>query len=627
MTKKAQTRKNEFRELSPRRKRLFTLLIVLFPFLMLSALEIGLRVAEYGGDLNLVVTKNIRGKEFSSINRDVAKRYFAHAGTTIPEPHDETFELVKQPNTKRIFCIGESTMEGFPYEYHATPPGFLGDRLRALLPQYNIEVINVGLSAVGSYVVLDFMKELMAYQPDLFVVYVGHNEFYGAYGVGSAITIAGAQWMTRATLSLLKYKTFLLLRDGYANVRSLSPSNNPAGSLMQQMAATQTIPYGSPLYNQARDIYKENLQRIIAEARSHAVPILFSTLVSNEKDQAPFVSDAFNADSLFALGKKLYDERKYDDAHTAFIRAKDYDALRFRMAEEFQDLLVSVCREQSVPVARTDSLFIAHSPHGSCGEELFLEHLHPNVNGYFLMAKSFANAMRNHGLAFARSDWREESSIADSTLMEISTVGEFDRTVGKLKTDFLKRRWPFNKGAVNHKFDAANPIESFVFKYLQKEIIWSDARYMLADYYAKNKRFDLARKECRAVSKVIPFHYNPLLRIADYYRMEGKRDEAKAAYKRCLAVEENPYAHVKLGLALLEEENAAEAASELEAALTSNESFSDPFSTEASSGARYLLGVAYAKMGRIQEAKDQLNRALAINPNNQDAKEVLKQLP
>jgi tetratricopeptide (TPR) repeat protein len=613
--------------LSPQRQRLFTTLILSFPFLIFAILEIGLRAGNYGGDLNLVLRKNVRDTQLYQINRAVAKRYFAQAGTTVPEPHDETFELVKQPNTKRIFCIGESTMEGFPYEFHATAPGFLRDRLKAMLPKYNVEVINVGLSAVGSYVVLDFMQELLDYEPDLFIVYVGHNEFYGAYGVGSTISIAGGQWLTRATLTLLKFRTFLLLRDAYSKILSLfaSKETQPVGNMMQQMAASQTIPFGSPLYLEAREIYNSNLQRLISEAKSHNVPIMFSTLVSNWKDQPPFINDALNADSAFAEGKKYYGQGNFVEARIAFLRAKDYDALRFRMTEEFQELLVNLCAQHDVPLARTDSAFLTNSPHGISGNELFLEHLHPNITGYFFMAKAFADAIKKNRLLAAESDWNP--APADSVLTETSTVGEFDWALGKIKTDLLKRRWPFNKGAVNFEFSAANPIESLVFKYVKKEVAWSDARYLLAEHYAKNGQYHLARKECLAVSRVIPHHYNPLLRVADYYRLEGKREEARAAYKHCLAVEENPYGHVRLGLLFLEEEKVSEAATELQSALTINETFDDPLRAEGVSGARYLLGVAYAKMGRLQEAKNELNRALAINPNNEEAKEVLKQLP
>jgi tetratricopeptide (TPR) repeat protein len=658
-------------ELSPKRRRAFMLTVLLFPFLLLGIIEIGLRSVHYGGELDLVIRRTIGKKECYSINRSVARRYFAQAGTTIPEPADDTFEIQKRKNTKRIFCLGESTMAGFPYEFHATAPGFLRDRLQYLLPQFNIEVINVGLSAVGSFVVLDFMHELMDYEPDLFIVYVGHNEFYGAYGLGSTVAIKGGPWMTRLTLSLLKFKTFLLLRDVYAEIlKWFSTSSRQAtGSMMQQMAANRTIPLNSPLYAEAKEIYEENLMRVITTAQQQNVPLILSTLVSNLKDQAPLVAafdeqtsetqraewqrlltegdsamsqqrisdavakfqsasriDTVNALAFYKLGKALLSLQNFTEAERAFTRAKDNDALRFRATEEFQNILLSTCEQFKVPVARVDSAFAANSPHGIVGEELILEHLHPNIEGYFLMAMVFTDATRREGLLAGRSDWQIDGQKSDSLLMEISTVSEFDRTFGRLKVEFLKRRWPFNTGPTNYEFIAANTIESIAFRYVQQKIGWSDARYVMAEFYANNKQFDLARKECLAVSKVIPFSYNPLLRVADYYRMEGKRKESKRAYKRCIAAEDNPYAHIKLGLTYLEDEVPGDAAKEFESAFSLNEGFGEPLSPEAASAARYLYGVAFAKMGRISDAKTQLQHALAINPNNADAKDVLVQL-
>ncbi len=668
--KKEQERSRQA-ELSPQRKRLFLIVTFILPFLILGLLEIGLRITDYGGNLDLVVKRKLGTRESYSINRSVANRYFAQAGTTIPEPMDDTFELKKQKHTKRIFCLGESTMAGFPYEFHATAPGFLRDRLQTLLPQYNIEVINVGLSAVGSFVVLDFMKELMDYEPDLFIVYIGHNEFYGAYGVGSTVAIKGGPWMTRMTLSLLKFKTFLVLRDAYASVLKWFSSSNgkPTGSMMGQMAANKTILFNSPLYNEAREIYKDNITRLIETAQTRNIPILFSTLVSNWKDQAPFVNvfeeatteaqksewhrltadgdsafshqqtseaaakydaacklDTLNASVFYRLGRALYSLQQLDKAKQVLIRAKDLDALRFRATEEFQNVLINTCNSFNVPLARVDSAYIASSPHGIVGGELILEHLHPNVDGYFLMAKVFADAMRSQNFIAQQNEWRTDLAKSDSALMESSTVSEFDRTVGKLKVEFLKRRWPFNLGTTNFEFVAANSIESIAFRYVQQKIAWSDARYMLAEFYANNKQFDLARKECLAVSKVISFSYNPLLRVADYYHMEGKREEAKEAYKHCIAVEDNPYAHIKLGLTLLEDEQAAQAAEELETAFRANAEFGEKLSIEGSSAARYLLAVAYAKMGKISAAKDQVQLSLSINPNNADAKDLMQQI-
>ncbi len=645
---------------------------MLFPFLLLALLEISLRVVQYGGDLRLVIQRRVGDKTFFSINRSVARRYFAHAGTIIPEPADDVFEIVKGKNTKRIFCLGESTMAGFPYEFNTTAPGFLRDRLQTLLPQYNVEVINVGLSAVGSFVVLDFIKELVDYEPDLFVLYVGHNEFYGAYGAGSRIAMAGSTTLTRLTLDLMRFRTFLLLRDAVSAVRRLaSPPSVPTAdaTLMGQMVGEPTIAYGSPLYDQARATYRENLERIIGAAQQRGIPIIVSTLVSNLKDHPPFESvfgessdeaaraqwrrlvdgadtlalmgnfaaaadryrealalDSSNAEGFYKLGRILYDLRNYSEARNAFLRAKDLDALRFRMTEEFQDDLLRLCAERGVVVARVDSAFAANSPNGIPGNELILEHLHPNINGYFLMAKTWCSTIVENGLLVPRSEWRLDRDLPDAEYMRLSTASAFDSTVGRLKIALLMRKWPFQKIEQPFAFTPTNPVEEMAYRYVQGRIAWSDARYALAEAYAAAGEFDRARNECMAVSKVIPFSYNPLLRIADYYAREGRMAEAKAAYRHCLNVEDNPFARMKLGWRYLEEEKPDSALEHLQLAFAVNDRFYDKLTLQGQASGRYLLAVAYAKLGNLAEARHQLERALAIQPDYADARELLEQL-
>jgi tetratricopeptide (TPR) repeat protein len=659
-------------ELSPSRRRIFLILTILFPFLLLGLLEAVLRVADYGGDLRLVIKRQVGGKTFYSINRAVARRYFAQAGTIIPEPADDVFEIEKRKNTKRIFCLGESTMAGFPYEFNTTAPSFLRDRLHTLLPQYNIEVINVGLSAVGSFVVLDFIGELMDYEPDLFIVYVGHNEFYGAYGAGSRVAMSGSPSLTRLALRMLQFKTFLFLRDVYLAIgQHLSSSKSPAAdaTLMGQMVGEQIIPYKSPLYEQARATYRENLERILAIAQAHGVPIVVSTLVSNLKDHPPFKSlaaehtdertkktweecirrgdslsnvgalpaaiaqyrqavqlDTMNAEAFFKLGRTLYDAGHFDEANAALTRAKDLDALRFRATEEFQNELLRVCSERRVVVSRVDSAFAANSPHGIVGNTLVLEHLHPNIKGYFLMAKTWWRTIMESDVLVPRSEWRLDRDETDAGYMQLSTASAFDSTVGALKIALLMRKWPFQNVEQPFTFTPSNVMEEIAYRYVQGRMAWSDARYALAEAYAQAGEFDRARNECMAVSKVIPFSYNPLLRVADYYAREGKMQEAKAAYWHCVNTEENPFGRMKLGWRYLEEEKPDSALQQLLRAFQVNEHTHDKLTLQGQASGRYLLAVAYAKLGNLTEARNQLERALAIQPDYADARELLEHL-
>jgi tetratricopeptide (TPR) repeat protein len=654
-----------------RRKRFaFSLIVLLFPLMVLAAAEVSLRLIDYGGNLDLVVRRTIGGREFFTINRAVGKRYFAGTVTVVPEPHEDNFAIAKFPGTKRVFCLGESTMEGFPYEFNATAPSFLKDRLRTMYPGSPVEVINVGLSAVGSWVVKDFMREVLAYEPDLIVVYVGHNEFYGAYGPGSVVAVRGGPWLTQISIALLRFRTYLLLRDAYIRIGS-APGGKPApgdATLMQQVVGTAEIPYGSETYRRGLEIYRGNLNDIITSAQASGVPIMFSALVSNLRDQPPFTSifspgsdairrrlweervaagdsalsqgdipgaigeyrtgtelDTVNADGFYRLGKALAGTGRYDDARRAFIRAKDEDALRFRATEEFQETLFDVCRKRNVPLSRVDTTFAAASPHGIIGHELIVEHLHPDIAGYFLMAKTWAADIRAAHLLGPEPPGGE--ILPDSTYMDSSAVTAFDEELGKIKTGLIKRHWPFTRGNVSTSFIPGDSVQAIVYAYIRHAIGWSDARYALAAYYGRHAQFRLARRECLAVWRVIPFSFQPLLKLADYFSDEGNTHEAEAAYERCIGVEDNPFARMKLGLLMLQEDRASDAAREIEEGFAVNGKGAGSLPVGGTATGRYLLGVAYAKLGKFEEAKDNLRKALVIQPDLREARDVLSQIP
>jgi tetratricopeptide (TPR) repeat protein len=170
-------------------------------------------------------------------------------------------------------------------------------------------------------------------------------------------------------------------------------------------------------------------------------------------------------------------------------------------------------------------------------------------------------------------------------------------------------------------------VQAIVLAYVRRTLAWSDARYALAGYYARHGQFSLARRECLAVWRVIPFSFQPLLKLADYFTDEGKNSEAKAAYERCIAVEDNPFARMKLGLILLQEEHPSEAAMHIERGFAVNGKGAGTIPAGGTATGRYLLSVAYAKLGKYAEAKENLQRALAIRPDFKEARDVMAQIP
>ncbi|NJM17091.1 MAG: hypothetical protein HC896_18435 [Bacteroidales bacterium] len=48
-----------------------------------------------------------------------------------------------------------------------------------------VEIINTAITAINSHIVLPMVKECAKYSPDLFILYMGNNEFIGPFGPGT----------------------------------------------------------------------------------------------------------------------------------------------------------------------------------------------------------------------------------------------------------------------------------------------------------------------------------------------------------------------------------------------------------------------------------------------------------
>jgi hypothetical protein len=93
--------------------------------------------------------------------------------------------MPKPAETVRIFLFGESAAKGYPQPRNLAMSAFMEAMLTDAWPGRTVEVINMGTTAVASFPIIPMVREAVALQPDLFVFYVGNNEFLGAYGTAS----------------------------------------------------------------------------------------------------------------------------------------------------------------------------------------------------------------------------------------------------------------------------------------------------------------------------------------------------------------------------------------------------------------------------------------------------------
>ena len=640
-------------------RRGFFLFTISFPFIFFLLIELLLRVFNYGPDISLFRTETIAGRTYWIMNPQVKARYFSSVQFN-PMTSMDYFPVPKSAGTYRIFCLGGSTTAGYPYGYIGSFSTFLKERLSRLFPDRTIEVINLGLTATNSFTTLDFAQDLMGFEPDLLIVYDGHNEFYGALGVASNESVGKARWLTRLYLSLVHSRVFLLLRDSYNNLLSLPPSSDmpQGGTMMERLARGQYIPYRSPLYESARSIFLENVSDLIDLCREHHVPLILSSQVSNIHNQSPFVSAGFHrtlSDSakIYAAAVSRLDQgqpdsalaellslapgdslsaelhynigRCYDQlgikpkARKEYTLARDYDQLRFRTSTDFNSALKRIAHEQGAIFVDLEEIFRSASPDSIIGNELILEHLHPNAYGYFLIAKAYAGAMRGNGLFADKSRWEMNDTVPDESLWQKRGLTELDERSALRRTEFLTASWPFSEQdrSVPQPRDTIGVIIDGL---LDGRIAWEQAHVAAAEYYEREGDLMKAEKEYRALILMIPVNVSPYLRLGRLYMKEREAELARNIFEKSLNVEPTAYACRGLGTIAIDSGNPRKAIAYLERAVSLSGSTSDRIQSS------YLLALAYGRAEMIKEAVSQLQSILRTQPGFKPAQELLRRL-
>jgi predicted Zn-dependent protease len=162
---------------------------------------------------------------------------------------------------------------------------------------------------------------------------------------------------------------------------------------------------------------------------------------------------------------------------------------------------------------------------------------------------------------------------------------------------------------------------------LQKGDTWTQTRYRVSEFHAHRREFDHARAECIAITKALPYSFQPSMRIADLFVAEGRPADAVAEYRHSIAIEENPYGHMKLGVLLLHDSHAPDAIQELERGFSVDAQQHGIMTAEENAQGRSLLALGYARIGKVAKAKENARLALALQPGLRDAADLLRRLP
>jgi tetratricopeptide (TPR) repeat protein len=541
----------------------------------------------------------------------------------------QSFPRQKTPNTFRIFTLGGSTTYGRPYDDSTSFSGWMRELLPVADQGKKWEVINAGGISYASYRVAKLMEELVSYQPDLFIIYTGHNEFLEERTYHELRELPP---LVRSTASLLaKTRTWAAMTRG---VDSLNFSSEGKGeelyelsgevdAILDRSVGLEAYQRDAALQENVQKHFRLSLERMVALTRSVGAQVIFVGPASNLKDCSPFKSQdtdgiskaavqrswellnmtkplvwqqqwdmvlyfldqaiAVNPDSAelhYRRGQALFGLNRFDEAKKEFTLARDEDVCPLRALTPIGKLVAEVAREQQVMLVDYESLLekrmLSWKKHSILGEELFLDHVHPTIEGHKMLAVGLLDAMTSQGLVHPNPDWKEEVLASVTAKIE---------------------------GGVNPL------IQGRALANLARVLLWA------------GKDDDAARlaQQALAVSgKSQEVADNAVTSLATIYVRTGQTRAAIVQLYQYLEQYPNSIElRLKLGQILLDTRDREEAAANL-LLITQLMPYYD--------WGHALLGIALAESGRPKTAYPSLMEALRLNPNNSAARLKLEQI-
>ena len=484
----------------------FYAVMMLLPIVFLIAIEIFLRAVNYGYDFTEWVDA---GEGRYIINPNIGRKYFTGTGYN-PITDEDVFYKQKEANSFRVFVLGGSSAEGYPFRPMGSFSRYIRRRLELVYPSTKIEVVNISMTAVNSYTLLDLLPGVLNQKPDLILIYAGHNEYYGALGVGSLESFGSNRTLVKLILYLDNFRTTQLVRNAIHWIASLFSSGNkrPSGTLMSKMAKDKYILLNSKIYNAGLQQFKGNLTDILELIKKKGIPVIIGRVVSNLKDQKPFISVKTpgykTADQVYEEAEqelKNIKDKKSDYrtgmADSLFRLAKDLDALRFRAPEKINKIIDDLGEKFHVPTIPIDSIFDSVSPNKIVGNNLIVDQLHPNIKGQELIGKAFYDSMEKQKYLPKTERAEIPFNQQDSLTRADFIFSKLDSVIGNDNIIMLKSDWPFvNKGkSVKELHDKdivallkpKDFIDSLAMDNIEGKITWIDAHLTAAATYLRRE--------------------------------------------------------------------------------------------------------------------------------------------
>lgn len=453
----------------PRSRKLLLGLIVcglFFGLAELSLFLIGVRTIAEEGDPLAGFSSGFRLFE-ESPTPDQNSPALSTAANRLAYFNPQTFAASKSDSAYRIFCLGGSTTYGRPYDDQTSFAGFLRATLPQLDPTKHWEVVNAGGISYGSTRVALLMRELVEYQPDLFVVYTGHNEFLEEQTFSSVMNTPESVLSLGALAAHMR--TFSVAHRLVHGSQSSAPQSGSVASdevdtLLDRSVGPSAYHRDDVMRQNVIAQFRENLKQIVTVARNAGADVVLVTPAANVRNCRPFKSeyqdsltaqqikthranyqaakDALAADdhalalenitaalsiddrhaaTLFLRGSILWAQADWEEARQAFTAAREEDVCPLRAPQQIVGTVREVAASMKVRLIDFEQQVTEVAEHHTPDDDWFLDHVHPTIAGHELLARSICQTLITAAIASPHADWTDADfeQVAETVRQQI----------------------------------------------------------------------------------------------------------------------------------------------------------------------------------------------------------------
>lgn len=552
------------------------------------------------------------GSQVYRTNFQAVTRFFP--GKLARKPLAETFSAAKEPDTFRIFILGESAARG-----ESLADFSFARIMEAVLqknnPERKIEVINTGIPAINSWIINEFAEEICSYHPDLVIIFAGNNEFIGPFGPATTFTSSNSRTASKIGIFASNLHIIQHLKS------QALPENLRKGWRGLDMFSSNLINPRDPRIEQCYENWKLNLEEILGQFRRHSIPAVVCSVPANLTDCPPFASSFVDEAGKKALEslKNLFTESNWPElsriftanqpglkdhalanwlfAHSAanlgqaekarehFISALELDCFRVRTTPAMNRISADAAKANGAHFIDMVAAFAEASPLQVTGRGLIYDHVHLTESGNYLVAARLFQDMQVRQIFTEKG--LSTDFPAENEALSLIGFSQNDRAQHLSHSVAAMKEAPFTM-LFNHKSEVE----------LRKR--------QLAETL-DSLDFGTAIHATNDAIRLFPKNSRLTMRLAQLFAQTGQFDEAIIYFNKTIELNNfNPDAFNNLGTIYLKTSQPEKAEPLFLQAITISPDFADAY---------FNLGLSAAAQKNNEKALKYYNEALMVEPS------------